>query len=222
MDRVSILIDGGNFHHRVLNFVGASEASFDFEKFANFLANGRKIVPLGKRFYVGTVRQQEGNERVEKAMSRQTALFTRLRKTQWETKTSKLRFRKEKIQINEYVENYNHILNLGIKEIIRNTQREKGIDVKIATDIIVGAIDNQFDTIIIVSSDTDLVPAIDWIRNRYRKKVEYIGFSLEDINRINEPTKPSPSMIHKTDIQRVLIASDLEQFIDRSIQETLV
>jgi len=38
--------------------------------FADFLANGRTIT--GKRFYVGTVREQIGNPRSKKAMSNQT------------------------------------------------------------------------------------------------------------------------------------------------------
>jgi uncharacterized LabA/DUF88 family protein len=54
--------------------------------------------------------------------------------------------------------------------------REQGTDVKIAVDIIVGAIDNQYDTAILVSSDTDLIPAIQYIRYK-GKKLEYIGFS---------------------------------------------
>jgi len=44
--------------------------------------------------------------------------------------------------------------------------KEKGIDVKLATDLIVGAVDNKYDTAIVVSSDGDLVPAIDWVRLR--------------------------------------------------------
>ena len=48
-----------------------------------------------------------------------------------------------------------------------------------ATDIIVGAIDKKYDTAIVVSSDTDIIPAIDWVRMRLHK-VEYVGFSMPE------------------------------------------
>ena len=54
--------------------------------------------------------------------------------------------------------------------------REKGTDVKIAVDIIDGAVDNKYDTAILISSDTDLIPAIEYVIKR-GKKVEYVGFS---------------------------------------------
>ena len=95
--------------------------------------------------------------------------------------------------------------------------REKGIDVKLATDLIVGAIDNQYDTAIIVSPDSDLIPAIDWVRHRNKKKVEYIGFSISNDNSSDNSTKPLISLIKKTDTQRILIESDLTPFIKRGL-----
>ena len=83
---------------------------------------------------------------------------------------------------------------------------------KLATDIIVGAIDNQYDTAIVVSSDADLVPAIDWVRHRQKKKIEYVGFSILDHSK-DDSTKPLQTMISKTDIQRILTESDLKPFI---------
>jgi uncharacterized LabA/DUF88 family protein len=41
---------------------------------------------------------------------------------------------------------------------------EKGVDVRIAVDMIVGAYENEFDTVILISSDTDLIPAVEKIR----------------------------------------------------------
>lgn len=78
--------------------------------------------------------------------------------------------------------------------------------------MVVGAVDNQYDTAVIVSSDADLVPAIDWIRYRMKKKVEYVGFSLVDNIHPEEVTMPLQTMISKSDIQRILVASDLKKF----------
>lgn len=189
-EKVSIYIDGGNFHHLVLKKLAIQELNFSFENFANFLANGRKITDEGKRFYVGTIREKEGDLRSRKAMSKQTKLFTILKSYNWEIKTSKLRIRTEKIIIDDRVVGYNDLLKKGIKQIEFQKMREKGIDVKLATDLLVGAVDKKYDTAVVVSSDADLVPAIDWIRHRFNKKVEYIGFSIIDKSKNGENTKP--------------------------------
>jgi len=215
MEKVCIFIDGANFYHIVLKKLGVQEIDFDFEKFANFLANGRQIIKFGKRFYVGTVREDANNPRSIEAMSKQTSLFTRLRSYKWEIKTSKLRRKNERIVIDDRVTDYKNLLKKGIKQIEFTRWREKGIDVKLAVDLIVGAIDNQYDTAIIVSSDQDIIPAIDWVKYRRRKKIEYIGFSImyKDKYGIEDNTEPSLSMIGHSNIKRILVASDLNPFI---------
>lgn len=59
--------------------------------------------------------------------------------------------------------------------------REKGVDVKIAIDMVVGAIDDLFDTAILVSSDTDLIPAVKYVRHK-GKRVEYVAVSKTSYN----------------------------------------
>jgi uncharacterized LabA/DUF88 family protein len=211
--RVSIHIDGGNFYHLVLKKLNLNETDFDFEKFANFLANGRIISEMGKRFYIGTVREKEGDVRSKEAMSKQTSLFAFLKKHNWEIKTSKLKKRIEKIAIDDRVNDYKKLLKLGIKEITTERFREKGIDVKLATDLIVGAVDDKYDTAIIISSDSDLIPAIDWVKLRMKKTIEYIGFSIPDEADPEISTNPLISLVAKADIKRILIKSDLQQFV---------
>lgn len=197
----------------MLKKLGVQELDFDFEKFVDFLANGREVSQMGKRFYVGTVREKEGDLKSKEAMSRQTSLFTILRLNKWEIKTSKLKTRREEIVIDSRVVDYQKLLKLGVKTITIERQREKGIDVKLATDLIVGAVDNKYDTAIIVSSDSDLIPAIDWVRFRLEKKVEYIGFSILDKKGGSNNTVPLVSLISRTDIQRTLVESDMRQFV---------
>lgn len=216
MERVCILVDGANFYHLVLKKLGVEEASFNLDGFVTYLANGRTICELGKRFYVGSVPEKEGDPRTKEAMAKQTSLFTVLKKASWEIKTSKLKRKLETVPIDGRVVDSQKLLKLGIKQIQFERLREKGVDVKLATDLIVGAFDNQYDTAIIISSDSDLVPAMDWVRKRCKKKVEYIGFSIPYANPksgIDESTKPTNPMIHKSDIQRVLIESDIRPFI---------
>jgi len=220
MERVCIFIDSGNFYHLVLKKLGLREVNFNFELFANFLANDRKIIEDGKRFYVGTVRELIDGHESKVAMENQTRLFSNLINSgNWAIKTSKLRTRLERVKIDDRVNNHKEILKKGITEIEYKKSREKGIDVKLAVDLLVGAIDDQYDTAIVVSSDTDLVPAIDWVRRRYKqkKRVEYIGFSIPYTNPesgADESTKPPKKMLYNSDIQRVLIESDIKPFCE--------
>lgn len=212
-ERVSIHIDGGNFYHLVLKKIGVMEIDFDFDKFVEFLVNKRIISEMGKRYYIGTIREREGDLKSKEAMASQTKLFSILKLTEWQIKTSKLREREEKLIIDGRVDEFKKIRGLGIREIKYKKNREKGIDVKIVTDLFMGALDNKYDTAIIVSSDTDLVPAIDCLRNRLKKKVEYIGFSIVDPKDERNSTKATFAMMQRTDIQRILIESELRNFI---------
>jgi len=38
---------------------------------------------MGKRFYIGSIREKEGDEISKKAMAKQTAFFSVLKATQW-------------------------------------------------------------------------------------------------------------------------------------------
>lgn len=210
--RVQIFIDGGNFYHLALKPLGLQPSEFNFDAFAAFLADGRAISEQGKRYYIGTVREREGDERSKRAMAKQVQLFNRLKQTTWQIKTSKLRERTEKVVIDSRVENYKNILNKGISEVIYHTFREKGIDVKIAIDLVAGALDDKYDSAIIVSSDTDLVPAVDWVRFRLKKKIEYVGFSIPGITGAGTDVRPTHSLITRSDVQRVLVESDLRKF----------
>jgi len=123
----------------------------------------------------------------------------------------------EKIPVDGRVIEYEKLKKIGISEIQYERYREKGIDVKLAVDLIVGAIDNKYDTAVIVSSDSDIIPAIDWVRYRTNKKIEYVGFSIIDKNNPENTTDPLMSMISKTDIKRILVESDIRPFIQKTL-----
>lgn len=65
--------------------------------------------------------------------------------------------------------------------------REKGVDVKIAVDLVSLACDGKLDTAILCSSDSDLQPAIEEARKR-KVKVVYLGFE----------TNPNRGLIYTT------------------------
>jgi len=214
MNRVQIFIDGGNFYNLALKRINCHEVNFDFDKFIDFLVGDRELIYPGKRFYIGTVRGQEDSHETTKAMSNQTKLFRKLESSGWTIKTSKLRARTETITIDDRFKDYQTLLANGVSEITYQRSREKGIDVKLATDLLVGALDDKYDIAVVVSSDSDLVPAIDIVRKKFNKKIEYVSFSAPQLPELNiyEDLKPTKVMIYRSDIQRIIPVTDLNRF----------
>ena len=79
---------------------------------------------------------------------------------------------------------------------------EKGVDVNMAVDILVAAYEDLCDHIILVSSDTDLLPAIKKGKEK-GKTVEYVGFSHQ----------PSLAMVANCSESRLLKQEDLLPFV---------
>jgi uncharacterized LabA/DUF88 family protein len=79
---------------------------------------------------------------------------------------------------------------------------EKGVDVELALAIAVAAYEDTADRIILVSSDTDLIPAIKLAQQK-GKTVEYVGFSH----------KPSVALVATCNKSRLLDKNDLQGFI---------
>jgi len=87
---------------------------------------------------------------------------------------------------------------------IKKIYKEKGTDVKIAVDLVIGAADNYYDTAILVSSDTDLIPAIRYVKYR-KKKLEYVGFAHA----------PSLGIQKHADFSILLLPRDIERFKEK-------
>lgn len=79
---------------------------------------------------------------------------------------------------------------------------EKGVDVKLAVDLLVGAYEDIYDEAIVISSDTDLIPAIDKSR-QLGKSVEYIGFAHQ----------PSLALQRYSTLSRLLIKEEFLPFV---------
>lgn len=64
---------------------------------------------------------------------------------------------------------------------------EKGVDVKLAVDMIRGAIQNQYDIAVLVSGDADFIPVIEAIRNiDLHKKIEIAFFQTGHSRNLRE------------------------------------
>lgn len=178
-ERVAVFLDGNNFYHRLrdseLNFRNLLQ--FDYRKFAEWLAQGRKIVRL--TYYIGLVRRDPAHSKSDRLVSDQQRLFAYLEKQGWQ-------------------------IERGYMMKVDKTYKEKGVDVRIALDLLYFGFKNQYDTAILVSSDTDLTPAIERVKE-LGKGVEHVGFSH----------RPSFAMQRHATVSRLLTKFDLEQFLPK-------
>ncbi len=176
-ERVFVAVDGSNLYHRLKEerLDLHNLLNFDYTGFAKFLAEKGKLVCKG--YYVGLVRAKPSNKKALKMMANQHRLLTKLKKDKWDLF-------------------YGYLLKSGGK------YHEKGVDVKIAVDIVTGAYEDLYDRLILVSSDTDLLPAIQVAREK-GKEVEYVGFSHA----------PSYALIKHATETRLLREDDLTPFV---------
>ena len=173
--RCLILIDGSNFYFKLKDLKLHNLLAFNFSKFAKYLARSGTIIE--SNYYVGRVRQ-DGTMRADKMLANQQKLFANLKQ---------------------------HKFHYKLGYLLKSddgSYHEKGVDVHLAVDMLVAAYENSVDRIIVVSSDTDLEPAIRKAKEK-GKIVEFIGFSH----------KASVAMVRFCSESRLLTKEDLQPFV---------
>jgi uncharacterized LabA/DUF88 family protein len=146
-ERTIILIDGSNFYFK-LKDLGLHTLDFHFSAFTKLLAGNREVIQ--SIYFVGEVRT-DGTAHVQKLYNNQQKLIARLK-------------------------NHRVLYQFGYLLKSDGKFHEKGVDVHIAVAILVAAYENLADRIILISSDTDLIPAVAKAQEK-GKIVEYVGFS---------------------------------------------
>lgn len=101
-------------------------------------------------YYIGRL-ETDGTEKARRMQADQQRLFTHLKKHQF-------------------------TYSLGYLLKSDGVFHEKGVDVNMAVDMVVAAYEDLCERIYLVSSDTDLLPAIKKAQEK-GKIVEYVGFS---------------------------------------------
>jgi len=149
-----VIFDGSNFYHHAKKLSPKTHLTdFNYRKLAELIAGSKNIKV---EYCVGEIRQEKHNKKSIKMYANQQALFYNLEKQ--------------------------HILiKKGYMLKNKNIYHEKGVDVRIAIDIIRGAMKNEYRSCFIVSSDTDLIPAIIDAK-REDKKIIYVGFKYSVSN----------------------------------------
>jgi uncharacterized LabA/DUF88 family protein len=177
-ERVFVAIDGSNLYGKLHDpeIAASNLLLFDYSGLAQWLAGPTRVI-VSKVYYVGVVRAEQGNAKSEQMRRNQQRLFSHLTNTGWKVERG-------------------FLMKNG------NKYHEKGVDVKIAVDIVAGAHKNSFDTAILISSDSDLVPAAQEAKGM-GKRVEYIGFSH----------RPSIALVKNASNSRLLVRADIDPFV---------
>ena len=147
---------------------------FDFKGLVKWLSRERKIVYTG--YYIGAIRAKSDNKKGQALRRDQQKLFSHLGSQKF-------------------------TLKLGYMMKSAGAYHEKGVDVHLCVDLLSGAYEKRYDTAILISSDTDLIPAIEKIR-KLGRKIEYIGFAH----------RPSLALQRYATLSRLLIKEELLPF----------
>ena len=170
MKKAVLLIDGENFQHKVEQVLDIEKINRDkldvSEIQLNDLTNKvfkehSTLKIIEKRYYCAKLHRYE--ETLEKSIE----LIETQRKLKVNLLKSGFKFVFAGNVRAQFINN---------KKTIRPIFREKGVDVRIAVDMVKIAYDKTADTIILCSSDSDLQPAVTEARSR-GLEVIYLGFS---------------------------------------------
>lgn len=93
--------------------------------------------------------------------------------------------------------------------LLSNKWKEKGVDVKIAVDILTLAQDSNCQSIILVSSDSDLLPAVKKAQDM-GKSIKYIGFGEKECYY-------STALLNQCEQKKLLLKEDIEKFFPKTL-----
>ena len=178
--RIFVFIDGGNFYFKLkeLNFRLDGKFSllnFQFRKFAEWLVKPNNLIEI--RYYIGAIKREHNNPKSERLYADQQKLIGKLQQQG---------------------------VNITLGQIIRHPDKsyhEKGVDVRLAVEMIRFSRQNKYDQAYLVSSDTDLVAAVEEVQ-AFDKTVQYVGI----------PKGQSFGLSKTADDVRLLRSEEIQQF----------
>ena len=170
MKKAIVFIDANNWNHNVKNWFKPSD--IDIKKVVNLISKEKNLEIVGIRWYV-SMPSIKDNELIYK---RQRSFLGHLQKQGIKIITRKLqrlsnkeikKKRQELLDSWDLCDICEPIVESGFSDIKDPNQKEKGIDVWIAIDMVKESFQNKdnFDYCVLVSGDADFVPALDLVKN---------------------------------------------------------
>lgn len=182
MNKTVIFIDGENFFYKIKKIVDSSKikqkkdiSKISLDAILKEILNSYDID--SKKYYAAKLHiHPKTKEKSQKLINSQRSLFNNLKK-----------------------ENYDVVIFGNVRGQEVNGKvifKEKGVDVKIAVDLVSFAYSKKIKTAIICSSDSDLQPAVYELK-KLKVKTVYVGFQSE----------PNRGLIYTTD-KNILIPDE--------------
>ncbi|MCG2692059.1 NYN domain-containing protein [Microgenomates group bacterium] len=172
--RVLVIIDGSNLYYKLKDLKIKKLVDYDYFSLVNSLLD--KNTNLKIKYYIGAIRT-DGSKKSLKMFGKQRKLLANLKKQ-------------------------NIVYSLGYLLKSGGKYHEKGVDVQMVVDMLKGAYKDKYDQFVLISSDSDLVPAIEAVQNE-NKEVIYVGFKH----------KPSYALLKSCKRSILLEKKEVEEFI---------
>jgi uncharacterized LabA/DUF88 family protein len=188
-DKTLVIIDGSNTYFKIKSTYPTRMSHLDID-YPKLIAakTGVNTIDLDIRYCIGKIRVNKKSKDIEKSMklrSSQQKLFAALAK-----------------------QGLSVITGFLLEDI--NGFREKGVDVRMAADIICSAYEKSHTGIIILSSDTDLIPAINIAKSK-GITTTYLGFAIQPSIALTK-TCTKTVLISQLDIENCLANVTQKQY----------
>ncbi|MEK7075846.1 MAG: NYN domain-containing protein [Patescibacteria group bacterium] len=179
--RAIVFIDGNNFYNKLKELCGNEKryrlSDFDYAAFSKRLVKDDELVEV--RYYLGALKRQ-GDDKTEKMYADQQRFFAKLQKLN---------------------------VKIILGQIIQHPDKsfhEKGVDVRIAVEMIRLARENRYDIAYLISSDTDLVPAVEEVL-KFNKALHYVCFPTGQSFGITKAVGRNITLLRFEDIKTFLL-----------------
>jgi uncharacterized LabA/DUF88 family protein len=184
--RVAVFIDGSNFYFKLKTLIPQKMDFLHYryrDLFRQLLIPGEEIVYTG--YYVGVVRDDGKHRKSEKAHE----------------------MRQNQQKLFDQLTHQNIAIIRGYLMERDGKFFEKGVDVRLAVDIVTMAFEKKYDIAFVVSSDTDLIPAIQKAQ-AYKREIVHVGFEHQ----------PSLALIRYASRSRMIIRREAEKCAAKPIK----
>ena len=175
--RAIVIIDGSNLYHKLKSLEFRNLADFKYDRMVRDLIAESRLI--NKYFCIGKIQAKQNDNKARKMMAEQQKLLAKLKKSGFQ-------------------------IQLGYLLKSEGMYREKGTDVQIAVNLMKGAYRDDYDVAFLISSDSDLIPAINEVKEN-GKEITYVGFMHQ----------PSFALLKACTHSRLLAKKDLNKYLPK-------
>ena len=186
MKNAVLFIDGNNLYHNLRNMY-LKPGDLSFKKLISFISKHFKCKIKDTYYYNSLPDIRDGQSRYYSHLSYMKSLEKEgmkvyLRKLQSHSTKEHVKEKHDILNTLELCKDCKPIVKANCSDCIGHIKKkEKGVDVKMAIDMITGAIKNEYDIAIIFSGDADFIPAMELIKELKKDKDKFAVWKLEQL-----------------------------------------